>query len=126
MERQRSGAVRRLIMEIFRGEPARRELGAMLGVYVNTSVRDSDMPKTEDHISPANIMRITGIGHRFSICRKGDKWLATYDGEAQAVGQTRMDAVQKLNQALNVNKVMKAAKEEATSETPRQRTPCPR
>jgi len=59
------------------------------------------MPRTEEHIEPANIMRATGMGHHFSICRKGEKWLATYDGETQAEGQTRMDAVQKLNQQLS-------------------------
>jgi hypothetical protein len=59
------------------------------------------MPRTEDHISPMNIMRATGMGHHFSICRKGEKWLATYDGEAQAEGQTLMEAVEKLNQQLN-------------------------
>ena len=48
-----------------------------------------------------NIMRATGMGHHFSICRKGEKWLPTYDGEAQAEGQTRMEAVEKLNQQLN-------------------------
>ena len=41
-------------------------------------------------------MRATG-GHRFSICRKGEKWLATYD-QTEAEGQTRTEAVQKLNQ----------------------------
>ena len=39
------------------------------------------MPKTEAHISPTNIMRATGIGHHFSICRKGETWV---DREAQA------------------------------------------
>ena len=59
------------------------------------------MPRTQDHISPMNIMWATGIGHHFSICRKGEKWVATYDGEAQADGQTRMEAVEKLNQQLS-------------------------
>jgi hypothetical protein len=59
------------------------------------------MPRTEDHISPMNIMRATGIGHHFSICRKGENRLATYDGVAEAEGQTRMEAVEKLNQQLS-------------------------
>jgi hypothetical protein len=78
---------------------------AIFGVTADTAfmiaARASKMPRTEDHISPTNIMRATGIGHHFSICRKGEKWLATYDGVAQAEGQTRMEAVVKLNQQLS-------------------------
>jgi hypothetical protein len=78
---------------------------AIFGVGANTAFHHaamgSNMPRTEDHISPTNIMRATGIGHRFSIYRKGEKWLATYDGEAQAEGQTRMEAVVNLNQQLS-------------------------
>jgi hypothetical protein len=58
------------------------------------------MPRTENVIAPQAIMRATGGGHRFTICRKGEKWLATYDGEAEAEGDTRTEAVQKLNAIL--------------------------
>jgi hypothetical protein len=45
-------------------------------------------------------MRAAGSGHRFCIFKKGDRWIANYDGHTEAEGATRMEAVQNLNRLL--------------------------
>lgn len=57
------------------------------------------MARTERHIA-THIMRATGIGHHFTIFKRNEKWVAAYDGATEAEGQTRMEAVQKLNTLL--------------------------
>jgi hypothetical protein len=56
------------------------------------------MPKNER--LPSSGAGTVAPCHHFTIRRSGDRWVASYDSYAPAEGETRMEAVRKLNAQL--------------------------